>query len=127
MFMKRRRLHLFMSALLVLAGGTFSGISGLAAMETGAVGTEQEAFPRNELTKEEYEEITDLPEVFGDAGLCKTVKKNYVSEENPPYALCYTEYIEDAWWGGILVRTDWKKLPGTEIYQAVFEGELYEQ
>lgn len=80
----------------------------------------------NGITEEEYVQIMEAEETITGKGKEKTVKKNYLSQEEIPYAITYGEYTDDRWWGGILKQISSSPLKGTDLYQAVFEGTLYE-
>lgn len=56
----------------------------------------------------------------------KLVKKTYPSEDEIPSELSYQEYMEEAWWGGLLQLEDITPLKGSRLYEATFSGILYE-
>lgn len=91
----------------------------------GKLGGEDSSVPEA-VSEDEYEQYMEENSGIGEKGMSKTVKKNYVSEDEIPYALRYREYTEDGWWGGILKRTEVSPGKGSDLYEAVFEGTLYE-
>lgn len=70
---------------------------------------------------------SDVSAITQEDTIRKTVPKNYTAQQEIPDTICYEEYIDGSWWGGILAREGKRRLPGTELYQATFAGDLYER
>ncbi|MDO4308637.1 MAG: M56 family metallopeptidase [Eubacteriales bacterium] len=79
------------------------------------------------ISEEEYRKIMELEDKSTKEKMDKEIIKNYPSREDIPYAVVYDEYRAGKWWGGILRKTEDFQLTGSNIYQAAFEGMLYER
>lgn len=62
-----------------------------------------------------------------EKSISKTIKKTYADRSSIPAAVNYREYIDGAWYGGILSQTEIRYLSSCNLYEATFSGKLYLQ